>query len=182
MRNLSLSLLVALLALMACQPGSTSSTASDSMDKAAQIQRLEKKLRSNTQTAELDTATAEQLIASSREFVKTFPKDTLSPMFLFKAAEVARGLGNYNLAINLWGQMEKQYPTHSKAPEALMLKAFTYDTHLKQLDIAARFYKSFLTQYPKHPLAKDVQLLYEVANSGKSPEELIKEFQQQQQQ
>ena len=73
-----------------------------------------------------------------------------------------------------------QYPGYSKAPVALFLQGFIHENQLGQLDSASYYYTTFLERFPDHPIASDVRLSLE--NLGKSPEELIKMFQEQQMQ
>jgi tetratricopeptide (TPR) repeat protein len=142
----------------------------------SQVRALEEEMMNNRTKAVFDTATATNYINKSRKYVGLYPKDTLSPMLLFRSGEVARGLGEFHMSIKFWDQMTKSYPDHRKAPEALFLQGFTYDNHLNQLEEAASHYEAFLERYPKHPIAGDVQMLLEAAKSGKSPDEMIKEF------
>jgi TolA-binding protein len=186
-KNYTLLLIIlSVLLFNACNTGTNSTTNQTDVEAqskealAAEIKKLEETLLSKVNETALDTATANALISNSRRYASKFPQDTMSATYLFKAAEVARGTGKYNLAINLWKQMENRYPDHSRAAQALMLQGFTYDSHLRQYNTASQYYQAFLDRYPNHPLAKDVQQLLNVIKAGKSPEELIKEFQSQQ--
>jgi TolA-binding protein len=186
-KNYTLLLIIlSVLLFNACNTGTSSTTNQTDVEAqskealAAEIKKLEETLLSKVNETALDTATANTLISNSRRYASKFPQDTMSATYLFKAAEVARGTGKYNLAINLWKQMENRYPDHSRAAQALMLQGFTYDSHLRQYNTASQYYQAFLDRYPNHPLAKDVQQLLNVIKAGKSPEELIKEFQSQQ--
>ncbi|MCG8330965.1 MAG: tetratricopeptide repeat protein [Chitinophagales bacterium] len=178
---LPISLIIFLFAAVACN--SSSKNEGDGIPKdrgqlASQIKSLEETLLEKINEPTLDTTTANSLIKKSRAFAKQFPQDTLSPEFLFRAADVARGIGQYQTAIEMWHQVETKYESYKKAPEALFLQGFTYDNSMGELENAAKHYQRFLTKHPKHPIASDVQMLLEVAKSGKSPEELIQEFEQ----
>lgn len=176
---------LAILGLMifsACNTGTNTSKAGeqDKTSLSSEIKELETTLLSKINEPKLDTATANAFIRTSRKYASQFPQDTMSATYLFKAGEVSRGIGQYRQAISLWKQMENRYPNHSRAAQALMLQGFTYDSHLREYNTASQYYQSFLSRYPNHPLAKDVQQLLTVIKAGKSPEELIKEFQNQQ--
>lgn len=172
--------LISSLALMTA--GCTNDPSSESPPNRAaladELQRLETTLREapNSGAASLDTATANSLIDKSLTFVEQFPADTLSPMLLFKAAEVSRGTGRYYRAVELWGKMRKEYPDHPRAPQALFLQGFTFDTHLQNLKAAAGYYREFLESYPESPMATEVETLLKIAQEGKTPDELIQEF------
>jgi len=94
---------------------------------------------------------------------------------LFKAGDVARGLRNPGKAIQLWGFLWRDYPAHAKAPDALFLQAFTFETMLNDASSAKSYYTQFVEKFPTHKLVPQAQL--SIQNLSKSPEDLIKEFQ-----
>lgn len=138
-----------------------------------EIDKLEAKLLI-AEDAKKDKETAIQLIEKSKNYVKEFPKDSASAEILFKAADVARGLGEYGKAIQMWGEVWRDYQDYENAPQALFLQGFTFDADLKDKDLAEQYYKKFLKNYPEHPLAAQVKMLLSVID--KTSEELIKEF------
>jgi outer membrane protein assembly factor BamD (BamD/ComL family) len=138
-----------------------------------EIQALESKLM-ETGNASKVKEDALQLIEKSMQYVKEYPKDTICPTLLFKAAEVSRGAGNAGRAVQLWGQVWRNYGQHPRAPMALFLQGFTFDSELRQGKMAAQYYQEFLKQYPNDPLAAQVKQLLAVVE--KSPEEMVKEF------
>lgn len=108
--------------------------------------------------------------------------DSLAAEHLFNAADLYRGVGDYEKALDTWYIVYKSYDRdgHPKAPHAMFQCGFTYDSVLNNKDLAKTLYKMFLKRYPDHALAKDAKLL--LANLDKSPEDLIKEFQKKNQQ
>ena len=143
----------------------------------SEIKSLDNALRINPDVAKSKEA-AKQLVEKSLRFAEEFPKDTLTPDLLFTAGEVARGAGNYGKAIQAWGQVWRHYENHSKAPISLFLQAFTFDSDLRQPEMATKYYKQFLEKYPKHGLTIEVKQLLEVVD--KKPEEMVKEFEKKQ--
>jgi tetratricopeptide (TPR) repeat protein len=139
------------------------------------IRQLESALASQ-QTGKLDVETARTLIARSEAFAVAFPEDSLAAVYLFKAADVARGIGDYAGSIDLWKEVYSKFPQREKAAEALFLVAFTYDKDMEDPENAGKTYQTFLDEFPTHPLAKDAGLLLQYLEAGKSPEELIREF------
>lgn len=103
--------------------------------------------------------------------------DSLAAEYVFNAADLYRGIGEYKKAIESWYIVYKAYDRdeHPKAPHAMFQCAFTYDGMLHRKDLAKTMYTKFLKRYPNHPLAKDAKLL--LKNIDKTPEELIKSFQ-----
>ena len=170
--------------LFSCQETSTTSQPKEksSIEKSEnpkqklidEVKVLEKKLMSS-KDKELDKPTAYELIAKSEAWVNQYPDHPQTPDVAFKAADVARGLGDFGLAIKLWEKVYQKYPDYKKAPEALFLMAFTYENDVNQPKIAKKYFEKFITLHPKHELVPQVKTV--LKNIGKSPEELIKSFQ-----
>ena len=119
----------------------------------------------------------------SRDFVKVatalaekFPDDTLAAMPLYRAGEVVRALNDPQRAAQIYEQVHNNYPSYSKAPEALFMLAFTYDEDLKQYDKARETYEKFLELYPDNIFAESTPMLLE--NLGKSQEEMLEMLEQ----
>jgi outer membrane protein assembly factor BamD (BamD/ComL family) len=137
------------------------------------IKEAETKMRSDS-SMRINPAVANELITGYMAFAEQFPKDSLAPEFLFKAAEVNNGIGKAEEAVVLYKKVYYEYPNYKKATYCLFLEGFTYETRLKDLTSAANVYLEFLNKYPTHPLADDVK--FSLDNIGKSDEELIKQF------
>ncbi len=108
------------------------------------------------------------------DFADTYPKDSISPYYLFKAADVSVNTFHSDESIALFNKLLKNYPDFEKAPHALFLKAFTYENYLHQLDSAKASYQLFLAKYPNHAFANDAKISLD--NLGKTPEEIIEGF------
>lgn len=139
------------------------------------LNELEEQLKAE-KFEEVDVKKGDAFISEAQKFAKAFPKDTLSPVYLFKAADVARGIGKYQFAIKLWGQVNNEFPDHKRAPEALFLQGFTADKDLKRPKQALRYYEYFLDKYREHPLHKDVTLLVQLLEEDKSIKNLVDEY------
>lgn len=145
---------------------------------AEEILALEGTLKKQMDNPTIDTASAVSLIDKTDLFADRFQQDSLTPHFLFKSGAVARGIGQYEKAIDLWGRVVTVYPDFEKVPESLFFQGFTYDNDLENMPKAEEKYEAFLQQFPKHPIAKDAKMLLAVVQSGKSANEVVKEFQQ----
>lgn len=145
---------------------------------AEEILALEGTLKKQMDNPTIDTASAVSLIIKSDLFADRFQQDSLTPHFLFKSGAVARGIGQYEKAIDLWDRVVTVYPDFEKVPESLFFQGFTYDNDLENMPKAEEKYEAFLQQFPKHPIAKDAKMLLAVVQSGKSANEVVKEFQQ----
>jgi len=60
----------------------------------------------------------------------------------------------------------------------MFLKAFTLDSEMQQFDKAKALYEEFIAKHPQDEFADDTKFLLE--NLGKSDEEIIKQFEEQQ--
>lgn len=112
------------------------------------------------------------------DFVGNFPKDSLSAEYLFKAADLHRAKHEFDKAITTFERIGKEYPEYGKVPQSVFLQGFIYENDLKDLPKAKERYEFFIQQYPQHQLARDVQ--FSLNNLGKTPEQIIQEFQQNQ--
>lgn len=141
--------------------------------KKEKIANIEKEISSSKMT-KFDDAKAEKLIALYTDFVKENPKDTIAPTYLFRSADLYVALNRGNMAINQLDKIITGYPTYKKIPDCYFLKAFIAENTLHHLSLADKFYKTFLEEFPTHSLAKDAEASRN--NLGKSPEQLIVEF------
>jgi tetratricopeptide (TPR) repeat protein len=165
-------LLLPLAALLSCQ----SPPSNDAQSQKAALAEMEAQLRgAQDVTAKADVA--EDFLDKTQAFVSAFPTDSLAPAYLFKAADVARGLRKYGLAIQMAGKVWRDYPDYPMAPDAMFLQGFTYDAHLEDPDQARIYYEQFLEKYPDHPFTSNVQQLLSVL--GKDPAEMVREFEKQ---
>lgn len=138
------------------------------------IGSLEKELYSSQS---IDREKGLHMIDTYVNFSKQYPEDTTSAVFLFKAAEIAMNLQLGTQSIYYYDKIISNFPNFYKTAECLFLKAFIYENQLGDLKSAEKFYSQFISEYPNHPLAKDADA--SIKYLGKSPEELIKMFQEQ---
>ncbi len=144
----------------------------------SQISELEKQLFEEKMGV-IDKKEAANMIQYYVKFVDTYPEDEKSPEYLFKAADISINVFHSKNTIRLFDRVIKEYPNYEKAPQALFLKAFTYENYLNEMDKAQENYQLFLGKYPDHSFANDAQV--SLNNLGKSPEEIIKAFNESQQ-
>lgn len=142
------------------------------------IEELEKELFGSNQT-KLDKRKALDLVNLYVEYVDEFPEEIISPEYLFKASDISMNLNRPKKTIQLFDRILTEYPSYNKTPSALFLKAFVYEDQLKDLEAAKKYYLLFLEKYPDSEFADDAEV--SVRNLGKTPEELIKEFEQKEQ-
>lgn len=145
--------------------------------RVIQIADIEKRLFS-PEAYSFNKVSADSLVNLYVEFVKKYPEDTMSPGFLFKAANVTMNNNEPEKAIGFFDQYITGYPTAQKAPMCLFFKAFVYENMLRDIDRAREIYLQFIEKYPKDDFVDDAQMA--MANLGKTPEMLIREFEEKQ--
>jgi outer membrane protein assembly factor BamD (BamD/ComL family) len=143
------------------------------------IKNMESKLYSDS-TKSIMTSATNDLILEYAKFSNTFPDDSLSPEYLFRAGELSRAVNMSRQAILYYDKITYTYPKYRKVAVCFFLEGFVYENQMNDLINAKKFYKLFITKYPTHPLVKDAKILIE--NLGKSPEELIQNFEEKEKQ
>lgn len=138
-----------------------------------EIGQLEKQLL-KTGDASKEKEAALSLVEKTQHYAALFPEDEKTPELLYKAADIARGAKEYGKAVQLWGQLWRKYNDAPKAPMALFLQGFTFDSELRDANMAKKYYRTFLKKYPNDSLATQVQQLLKVVEM--TPEDLVKEF------
>ncbi|MFO7614502.1 MAG: tetratricopeptide repeat protein [Bacteroidales bacterium] len=167
MKYLGVFLIVALIAVAGtqCTP----------KDPKAKIQSMEEKVRSESFTFDQKgIQLIEELIIAYTDYAEANKYSDEAPEYLYKAAEFSLNLNKPVQALEFYNQIIYQYPDFHKAPECLFLLAFIYENHMLNLGKAKELYETFIERYPDHDFADDAAI--SIQNMGKSPEELIREF------
>lgn len=126
----------------------------------------------------LNAASADKLINLYLDYAKKFPKDEMSPDFLFKAVDISVGYNALNpqKTIDIINILIAEYPDFEMTPMAMYIKGFVYENQMYDLENALDTYHQFLEKYPDNHLAADVQTT--IDHLGIPLEELIKTFEQ----
>jgi len=119
---------------------------------------------------------ASELVDLYVEKAEADPEGKMAPQYMFKAAELAMNLNQTQKALDLYNKVIYSYPDYEKAPECLFLLAFIYENTLQNYGKAEDLYEMFLQKYPDHDFADDAR--FSLQYLGKSPEELMREFEQ----
>ncbi len=171
--NKAVSLIIIILTFIFVQQACTHNKSTLKKEKQAQVEALEKQLY-QTSKGIIDKKKAANMIHLYQNYANTFPQDSLSPQYLFRAADISLNVFHSDATIALFDKIMKDYPNFEGSPQLLFLKAFTYDYYMHKTDSASIYYHAFLNKYPKHPFAQDAKMSLE--QLGKSPEEVIKGF------
>ncbi len=129
-------------------------------------------------TGRLQRLMAADFIRSAQAYALLQPNEAQAAQLLYQAGEVAGAAGDYAQTLQLYERLNKHFPTFEKNAQVLFMRAFTHD-EMGQLEEARQLYEAFLAQYPDHEFAKDAKVL--LKNLGKSAEEIIQSFMQQEQ-
>ena len=132
---------------------------------------------SNQQTNSIEVQASEEYLLLANQLADKADGDTLAALPLYKAAEVYQALGDFKGAALVFERIYNDYPSFSKAGEALFMLGFTYDENLRDTARARRTYEKFLAEYPTNTFADDTQML--LSNLGKSDEEMLQMLQEQ---
>lgn len=137
----------------------------------AEINKLEKAMfESEAVVPEI----ADKAIKAYSDYALLFPDDTITPHYIFKAAEVATANKLYDKAIIYYENIEKQYPKFVHLAAAVYMQAYIFDYLLNDDKRAEVVYQRVINNYPATVYAtnaKEAILLL-----GKTDEEIIKEF------
>lgn len=174
MKKFTILFVILVIALSGCQgPESKTTEEKAEMSIEESITVLEEKLF-NSSSLRLDRRKAIELIGLYEHFVRIYPQDEKAPEYLFKAADISMNMRRPHATIALFDRIINEYPDYNKSSSALFLKAFVYEDQLQDYENAKYNYELFLSKFPDSEFADDAEV--SLKNLGKSPEELIKEF------
>ena len=117
-----------------------------------------------------DETTADQLTALYTAFADKYPDDTLTPQFLFKAAEVQSNVLHTDEAVALYDRIINDYPDFEDLPICYFLKGIAYESD-SQFEKARQAYQTFVDKYPDHYMADQTRKMIPLV--GKSTEEML---------
>lgn len=137
------------------------------------IEKQEKVLLSDT-TGTLDNSVVKSLVDDYIAYAEAHVADSLAPMYRFKSADILMNTGNSVEALHQLDYIIERNPRFHKMADVYFLKGYILENHLGELGRAKTVYDKFLAKYPEHEFADDVRI--SLRYLGRSPEELIKEF------
>ncbi len=121
-----------------------------------QIAAFENVLFEN-KTTSIQPEKADSIIMLYENYASHYEKDSLSPDYLLRAADVAIQMKNGTKAISLLDKITGTYPDCKQAPEATYYKALCYNEILKDSTKARENCERFLQKYPNHYRASDIK-------------------------
>lgn len=132
----------------------------------------------NDLSKSLEKDVANNLLKKYVLYADTYKDDTLSPVYLYKAGDLANGLRHPEEAIALYERLRVSYPDNKKAPTSLFMQGFIYETVLQNKDKAKQKYQEFIQKYPSNKLVADANASLDQLNANLSDEDLIKMFEE----
>lgn len=166
-KKLLLTVFLAVMAIAACKRASE--------EERQKVYLLEKQYTSDPKYYSNKVKTDEMLKAYIN-FAGKFENDTATPHFLFNAANLAMNTNKPDMAIDLLKTIRGKDKNNRYAATSLFLIGFVYENYKLNLKKAKDAYNEFMSNYPDHSLVPSAKASIE--NLGKSPEQLIKEFEQ----
>lgn len=105
------------------------------------------------------------------EYAKNYAKDTISPHFIYKAAESAVNTQQYDEAINNLDLLINNYPNHLLVPYSIFFKGFIYENFLNDKINAEKQYRFLISNYKEHPLSN--QAIFSIESLQMSDKEIV---------
>ena len=110
----------------------------------------------------LNDAAAAQVIKDYLRFQERWPEDSKCPDYLFKAADVMRGMYRVQDACTVLDLLVKRYPRSPQAPEALFFAGFMLHNDISEQQKAGEYLQRVIDVYPSHPRAVEARQLIQV--------------------
>jgi len=172
LRILSISLLITVVVFSSCNNDNTKTTEKSEVT-LSQIKGLEAQLFDASITKP-DVKKALELGKMYVEYAELHPTDSIAPDLLYKAADISMNVGNPKLSVAIFKRIATQYPNYRNLPTVIFLTGYVYENQLNDYEKAKTFYEIIIEKYPESDFADDAEI--SLKNLGKSPEEMIKEF------
>ena len=147
----------------------------DSKLKVEDLRKAETTLFNDDMTA--NTEAVPEVVDMFCKYVDENPEAEDAPEWLFKALEIAVGYLEPEIAIEIGDKLFKQYPDYEKTPVGMfMLGTMVYEDKLGELGKAKMLYEKLIADYPDSEFVPAAQ--QSIINLGKTPEEIIREFEE----
>lgn len=119
---------------------------------------------------------AEQAINAFNNFASTCKNDSLAPIFLLKAGQIAQTIKNFQQSQILLKKCSDEFPQFRNRGAALFLLAQVYDdaTMLNNETEAKKIYEEIIKEYPHTVWENDAKSC--LLNLGKTDEQIVQEF------
>lgn len=149
------------------------------LDKEVYLKNLDElKLKADeTKAGKEKNALYQQMARYYASYAYKYPGDEKAPEYLFLAAQAYNTVEKGQQAVLFLEKFVNEYKGHEKYASTLFMLGFFYENSVKDIQKAEQYYKRFIEEFPEHELADDAQ--QSIKNLGKSPEEIVREFEEQ---
>ena len=110
-------------------------------------------------------ASADTIIDMYIAFADAYPEDSLAPVFLHKAANIACLTGAFDKAIEYSGRVIEGYSGFEAMDDCMLTQAKAYELSEKPEEAKAA-YQLFIERYPEHPLTEDLKRTVKLLDMG----------------
>jgi tetratricopeptide (TPR) repeat protein len=117
-----------------------------------------------TDSLNISDEPASEIIKAYLQFADSYPQDSSAADYLFKAADVMRGMYRYQDAVQVLELVVTRYPNSEKAPAALFYAGFILHADTEQNMLAIPFFQRLIDEFPEHPLSNDARNLLPLLN------------------
>lgn len=132
-----------------------------------------------TQKKEMDPDFGLKAFGTFIKYVRNNPTDTLNPLFLYKAAHIARNVPGKGLkSIQYFTELYENYPEHRLAPEAMFMAGMVWEDVYHDNEKAIIYYRMVIEKYPDHFTAINAKNLIEMRSTSQDDLEWVHQMKQ----
>ncbi len=168
--------LIILLSVAACSESSQQTVEEKSKELLENFKRYEDSLGVMGQKSQITNSTsavayAEKCISVAEQI----PKSKEAPKLLDKAHMIFCNFNMHRRSLAPAQMLIEKYPSYKNRPMVIQSVASAYDLFIlpRQKDQAKKYYKMYLSEYPKLPKAEKEQIQFRLDNIDLTMEELI---------
>jgi TolA-binding protein len=133
-------------------------------------------LLENEISAGYDAAKMEKLSVLYKDYINTFPQDSMVIDYLFKSGTLNMTLRKGTEALTDFTTLINKFSQSPHLAEAYYYRAYVYEDIIYDIESARIAYQDFIARFPNNPLVKDATL--SIQYLGKSPEEIVASFEE----
>ncbi|MBQ4420592.1 MAG: tetratricopeptide repeat protein [Bacteroidales bacterium] len=121
----------------------------------------------------VDKQKADTLIKMYADYVKDYPKDTISEFYLFQMASVYANVGNCKKAIECLSRMIQDYPNGTKIGAAYFFKGVYYKELCGNVEKSREAFQEYIERYPNNSHVEDAKRMMQM-DTMQNPVDIVK--------
>lgn len=143
--------------LVSCSENTENNQADFRVEQGGVIRNLESQLLA--ENGDLNEELGKQMIAAYVAYADSFPGDSITFYYWYKAGEVAQNIPGKELhAVTYFANIYETQPEHPLSAQALFLTGVAFDK-LGDKERAAKSFQYFMDSYPEHAWFADAQAM-----------------------